>query len=314
MEVISENRSVRKESAETGPTPIQRLRYLLISMRPLHWVKNGFVLVALLFSHQLFSVNAVRDSLYVFFIFCMASSTIYIINDIFDRAEDARHPSKWMRPITRGLVKIPHAVIFSVMLGCAAIICSLLIDFTVGVAVTAYLLINLFYSFFLKKIAIIDVAIIGLGFVIRVIAGANVLHYDVSNWILISTFFLAELVAFCKRRYEIMSDSSSVHVERGYSPYFLDMLIVTLAASVIGSYIFYVTSRGHWQNGIAVMLSILSVFYGVIRYLLIIYRNEEKLDHTQLILSDKPLLASVLIWIGLSIIEMYYINPNLRFE
>lgn len=314
MEVISENRTAIRGSAGTVLSPARRLRYLLMSMRPLHWVKNIFVLVALLFSHRLFDIYAVRDSFYVFFIFCAASSTIYIINDIFDRAEDARHPSKWMRPITQGLVKIPHAVIFSIFLGCVAVFFSFLLDVTVGLAVTAYLMMNLFYSFFLKKIAIIDVAIIGLGFVIRVIAGANILHYDVSNWILISTFFLAVLVAFCKRRYEIMSDSASVHVERGYSPYFLDMLIVTLAASVIGSYIFYVISRGNWQNGVAVMLSILSVFYGVIRYLLIIYRNEEKLDHTQLILSDKPLLASVVIWIGLSIIEMYYINPNLRFE
>lgn len=314
MEVTSENRTIRTEPAERELTPVHRLRYLLISMRPLHWVKNIFVLVSLLFSHRLFDLDAVRESLYVFFIFCMASSTIYMINDIFDRAEDARHPSKWMRPITRGLVKIPHAIFFSVFLGVTALVLSFIIDVATGLAVTTYVTINLFYSFFLKRIAIIDVAIIGLGFVIRVIAGANVLHYDVSNWILISTFFLAVLVAFCKRRYEIMSDSTSIHVERGYSPYFLDMLIVTLAASVIGSYIFYVISRGNWQNGIAVMLSILSVFYGVIRYLLIIYRNEEKLDHTQLILSDKPLLVSVIIWIGLSIIEMYYINPSLRFE
>ncbi len=311
METLSKYRKDSADSEIRSPGP---WLYLIKSTRPLHWVKNIFVLVALLFSHRLFDLSAIRDSLYVFGVFCMASGTIYIINDIFDRAEDARHPSKWMRPITRGQIAIPQAVAFATILGVLALGFSLLVGLHVALVIGAYLVLNLFYSFFLKRIAIIDVAVIGLGFVLRVMAGASAIEYDVSNWILISTFFLAVLVAFCKRRYEIMSDSASIHFERGYSPYFLDMLIVTLAASVIGSYIFYVIARGPWQNGFAVMLSILSVFYGVIRYLLIIYRSEEKLDHTQLILSDKPLLMAVLTWIALSVIELYYINPHLRFE
>ncbi|MBL7994265.1 UbiA prenyltransferase family protein [bacterium] len=313
MTIIAEHRKLRPPDPP-GLTRMERLQYLFLSMRPLHWIKNIFVFVALLFSHRLFDWTSFAESVYVFCVFCLASSTIYIVNDIFDRTEDANHPSKWMRPITRGLVKVPHAVLFSAVLGSVSILLAFTIGPTVVLVILSYLTLNLLYSFFLKKIAIIDVGIIGLGFVFRVLAGAAVLEVDVSNWILISTFFLATLVALCKRRYEVMSDHASVHFERGYSPYFLDMLIVTLAASVIGSYIFYVISRGQWQNGIALMLSVLSVFYGVIRYLLIIYRNEEKLDHTRLILSDKPLVASVLIWIGLSIIEMYYINPNLRFE
>ena len=314
MKVLSKHKNLRFGEPSPQNSSTVSWRHLFLSMRPVHWIKNAFVFVALLFSHHLFNMAAVIESACVFGIFCLASSAIYMINDIFDRADDAKHPSKWMRPITRGLVTIPHAIVFSSVLGSAAIILSFTVQTVVGEVILAYLVLNLFYSFFLKKIAIVDVLIIGLGFVLRVLAGASVLSYDVSNWILISTFFLAALIAFCKRRYEIMSDHSSVHFERGYSPYFLDMLIVTLAASVIGSYIFYVISRGQWQNGIAVMLSVLSVFYGVIRYLLIIYRNEEKLDHTQLILSDKPLLASVIIWIGLSVIEMYYINPGLQFN
>lgn len=314
MEVITEKKPWQTIESTSKLSRVERMRYLILSMRPLHWVKNIFVFVALIFSHHLFDLRAIGNSLYVFCIFCLASSTIYIINDIFDRSEDAKHPSKWMRPITRGLVAIPHAVLFSACLGCTAVVLSFIAHVTVGYVMVVYLMLNLFYSFFLKKIAILDVAIIGLGFVLRVLAGAAVLFFDVSNWILISTFFLAVLIAFCKRRYEIMSDGSFLHFERGYSPYFLDILIAIVAASVIGSYIFYVISRGQWQNGVAVLLSVLSVFYGVIRYLLIIYRNEEKLDHTQLILSDKPLVTAVIIWIGLSIIEMYYINPNLRFD
>lgn len=311
MEIVSENRKTQSAEFAAEQAQVGRWQNLFLSMRPLHWIKNLFVLVALLFSHHLFDGKAVVASIYVFGVFCLASSSIYIINDVFDRSDDARHPSKWMRPITRGLVKISHAIVFSVILGCSASGLAFLIRSSLGYVVLIYLVLNLFYSLILKKIAIVDVVIIGLGFVLRVMAGATVLSYDVSNWILISTFFLAALVAFCKRRYEIMSDHSSVHFDRGYSPYFLDMLIVTLAASVLGSYIFYVIARGQWQNGAAVMLSVLTVFYGVIRYLLIIYRNEEKLDHTQLILTDKPLLISVILWIVLSVTEIYFINPGL---
>jgi 4-hydroxybenzoate polyprenyltransferase len=170
---------------------------------------------------------------------------------------------------------------------------------------------NILYSIRLKKIVIMDVVIIALGFVFRVMAGFYCLNYELSNWVLICTFFLSAFIAFSKRRYEIMFDGSSVQFTRGYSPYLLDLLVLMSAGSAISSYVFYVLSRGNWQIGVPLLLSILPVFYGVVRYVMVIHRSEEKLDHTQLILSDKPLLISVLIWIALCIIEIYYIRANM---
>ncbi len=291
-------------------TFLQQTGYLLAAMRPLHWVKNVFVLTALIFSRQLFQADSVLTVCFAFGIFCLISSAIYLANDICDREEDAKHPSKYMRPITCGLVSVKQALAFSIFLGAVALIMAFEMDTKFGGIASAYVAVNILYSIHLKKIVILDVLIIGVGFVFRVLAGFYCLSFDISNWVLICTFFLATLIAFSKRRYEIMFDGSSIQFTRGYSPYLLDLLILLSAGSVLSSYTFYVLSRGNWQIGIALLVSILPVFYGVIRYLLLIHRSEERLDHTQLILSDKPILLSVAIWVGLCIIEIYYIHAT----
>lgn len=285
---------------------------VLLAARPLHWIKNIFVFSALVFSLKLFQVDAVSVSLLIFLIFCFASSAVYMINDVADREEDRRHPSKRTRPITSGQLSTKQTLIAACVVGTAGVALSLLANFWVVALVSGYMLMNIFYSLMLKKILILDVIIIAMGFVLRVVAGGFALHYELSNWILICTFFLSALAGFSKRRYEITADGSSFHENKGYTPYLLDLLVMATAASVISSYAFYVMSRGNWQNGLTLLISIAVVFFGVIRYVLIIYRNEEQLDHTKLILTDKPLVASVLIWIGLLVTEIYVINPHLQ--
>jgi 4-hydroxybenzoate polyprenyltransferase len=284
---------------------------LLIALRPLHWVKNIFIFTALIFSRQLFLAESIRISLLAFGIFCSVSSAVYLINDVFDREEDARHPSKYRRPITCGLVSAPRAIAVSILLTAVSVALAFGLDTKFGWVVVTYSVMNILYSIRLKKIVIMDVVIIALGFVFRVMAGFYCLNYELSNWVLICTFFLSAFIAFSKRRYEIMFDGSSVQFTRGYSPYLLDLLVLMSAGSAISSYVFYVLSRGNWQIGVPLLLSILPVFYGVVRYVMVIHRSEEKLDHTQLILSYKPLLISVLIWIALCIIEIYYIRANM---
>ncbi|MBX7152429.1 UbiA prenyltransferase family protein [bacterium] len=286
---------------------------ILLAARPLHWIKNIFVFSALAFSLKLFHSDAVWVSALVFLAFCMVSSAVYMINDVTDREEDARHPSKRTRPITSGQLSTKQALVASSIFCTAGILLSWVVNEWVVMLVSGYVVMNVFYSFTLKKILILDVIIIAMGFVLRVLAGGFALNYELSNWILICTFFLSTLIGFAKRRYEITSDGLSFHEYKGYTPYLLDLLITATAASVISSYAFYVMLRGNWQNGLALLASIAVVFFGVIRYVLIIYRSEEQLDHTKLILTDKPLVASVLIWISLLITEIYVINPHLQF-
>jgi len=284
---------------------------LLECMRPLHWVKNIFVFVPLMFSYQLFNLQSVIRSVIVFGIFCIASSAVYVLNDIFDRGEDLHHPSKRLRPITRGMVSVKDGVTLSAMLILISLVGSAIMSLSLFAVIAAYIVLNLSYSVWLKKILILDVLIIAIGFVMRVLAGAQVLTFEVSNWILISTFFLSALIGFSKRRYESLMDGSPAVLNRGYTPYILDLLMLAMAAAVLTSYGYYVMFRGNWQNGIAIQLSVLVVFFGVFRYVLLIHRSEENLDHTKLILTDKPLVSAVIIWIGLSLVELYIINPHL---
>lgn len=291
-----------------SPKPIWKS--LFISTRPMHWVKNIFVFLPVVFDYHLFS-SEVFSSMVVFVAFSLAASMAYMINDVLDRPHDIHHPSKMDRPITRGDIPPRLAVISAVTLGLLSILVGFTIHLRVALVLVAYISLFAAYSVWLKRIIILDVATIGVGFVLRVVAGAYAVNYIVSDWILISTFFLASLIGFSKRRYEIMYDDEGIQFNRGYSPYFLDLLILFSAATVMGSYIFYVISRGTWQNGIPVLVSVLVVFYGILRYLLLIHRSEERLDHTQLILTDRPLVAAVLVWIVLLLTELYMFNPRI---
>lgn len=287
------------------------LTALLVAMRPLHWVKSVFVLVPLAFAGRLMDPVAVFWSLLALVLFALASSAVYLINDVFDRAEDSRHPSKRFRPVTCGRLSVNHAVAFAAVLGAGASLVSIILNVWFGLVVVSYLILNVAYSAYLKRVVIADVIIVAVGFIMRVIAGAYVLQYETSTWILVCTFGLALLIGFSKRRYEIMMDGSSIQYNRGYSPYFLDLLIVLSGATILSAYVFYILSRGSWQNGAAILASILVVFYGVMRYVFLIHRSEENLDHTKLILTDKPLMAATLVWILLLITEIYIYNPHL---
>lgn len=284
---------------------------LLEAMRPLHWVKNVFVLVPVVFSGLLFDGTAMLRSSAAFLLFSLASSAIYLVNDVCDLDEDRRHPSKRFRPITCGRLAIRAAVALSVVVGSLSILLSVWLHPLFGLVVAGYLALNILYSMYVKRIVIADVMVVAVGFVMRVQAGAYAIGGDTTTWILACTFGLALLIGFSKRRYEIMVDGSSIQFNRGYSPYLLDLLILLSAASVLSAYVMYVVSRGSWQNGAALLASVLVVFYGVMRYVTIVHRSEENLDHTKLILTDRPLMASTLVWIGLLIVEIYAYNPHL---
>ncbi len=284
---------------------------LLAAMRPLHWVKSVFVLVPLAFAGRLTDPVAVGWSLFALALFALASSAVYLINDVFDRAEDSRHPSKRFRPVTCGRLSVRHAVATAAVLGAGASLVSILLNAWFGLVVVSYLILNVAYSAYLKRVVIADVIIVAVGFIMRVIAGAYVLQYETSTWILVCTFGLALLIGFSKRRYEIIMDGSSIQYNRGYSPYFLDLLMILSGTTILSAYVFYILSRGSWQNGAAILTSVLVVFYGVMRYVFLIHRSEENLDHTKLILTDKPLMTATVVWILLLITEIYIYNPHL---
>lgn len=286
-------------------------RALIKSMRPRQWTKNAFVLAAVVFDRQLTNPAALSSALIAFGLFCFISSVVYLINDITDRHEDRLHPTKKDRPIASGELPVSIA-------GAAAaltVIITLPIAYalypTFAYIAFAYLLINLAYSRWLKHIPLIDVLIIATGFVLRVAAGVSVIHVErFSPWLYVVTTLFALYIGFGKRRAELTLSTGSANQARrvlnGYTIPFLDQLIVIVSAATILSYSLYTFSAPNLPDNHAMMLTIPFVVYGIFRYLYLIQVAQEGGAPEELLLSDRPLQAVILLW-GISVLLIFYI-------
>ncbi|AQQ72226.1 Decaprenyl-phosphate phosphoribosyltransferase [Limihaloglobus sulfuriphilus] len=221
---------------------------LLKLTRPRHWIKNFVVLLPLFFSFSFTSPAAWAQALSCAIVFCLASSIVYIVNDIEDRDRDCHHPVKKNRPIASGAVSIKEALALLVVLAVITVLLSLSLDLATFVIILMYLLLQAAYTFFLKKHALLDVTCISLGFVLRAVAGAIAIDVYISHWLFICMFTLFLFMGFCKRYNEIAvigsNDQALLHRQalNSYDPAVLTHLI-TLAASVfLISFLLYSTS------------------------------------------------------------------------
>lgn len=283
------------------------------AMRPHQWVKNLLVLVPLLFTPKAFELSAWGEALLAFASFCFAASTIYLLNDIKDKDEDARHPKKKKRPIASGRLSIGAA--WGTFLG-TLVLCGLFAwqvptqgwrPFVLWPA--AYLVLNVAYSFLLKRLVVIDCMCIALGFQLRVQAGAAAIQVDASRWLLLCTFFFALFLAFCKRYEELSKQGEASGQTRAtmseYTATFLNMLIGPLAALSILTYALYTVSpdtvaRHHTDR---LMYTVPIVTYGVFRYLFLVYRKSEGGDPARLLFRDVPLIVSGLCY-GIAVVAL----------
>lgn len=285
---------------------------LLLSLRPKQWIKNLLVFAALLFSLNADHSDLVLRSVWAFLLFCAASSSIYLVNDILDVNQDRLHPVKSLRPIASG--KIPLAVAWVaaliLFLGTAALGYMLAPAFALTVLV--YVVLQLLYSTRLKHVVILDVMMIAAGFVLRAMAGAFAIHVSISQWLLVCTFLLALFLGFGKRRHELllMEGDATNHrkVLGDYSPYFLDQMIAVVTASTVIVYILYttsveVTSRFGTAN---LIYTIPFVLFGIFRYLFLIHKKEQGGDPTTTLLDDRPLIVAIALWAVAVFIILYH--------
>jgi 4-hydroxybenzoate polyprenyltransferase len=282
------------------------------ALRPHQWVKNLLVLVPLLFTTLAFDVGAWINAATAFASFCVAASSIYLLNDILDREQDARHPKKRLRPIASGRLSLTAAkAMLAVTLLLAACLGWLVPphngrSFLIWPA--AYLVLNVAYSFFLKQLVIIDCMCIALGFQLRVQAGAAAIGVDASRWLQLCTFFFALFLAFCKRYEELSRQAEATGQTRAtmaeYTASFLNMMIGPLAALSILSYSLYTVSPETVQrHGTSrLMYTVPIVTYGVFRYLFLVYRKSEGGDPARLLFRDVPLLVSGFVYAGLVVL------------
>jgi 4-hydroxybenzoate polyprenyltransferase len=273
----------------------------LQAMRPHQWVKNLLVFAALVFTPRIFEIAAWRDAALAFASFCLAASSIYLLNDIVDREEDARHPKKRLRPIASGRlgVGVAKAQLVAQLAGAFGI--ALLVPAYKGLPFVvwpaAYLVLNLAYSFWLKRLVIVDCMCIALGFQLRVQAGAAAIVVKASHWLLLCTFFFALFLAFCKRYEELAKQNEATGRTRAtmedYTSSFLNMMIGPLAALSILTYSLYTVSADtvatHGTDRL--MFTVPFVTYGVFRYLYLVYRKSEGGDPARLLFRDVPLLV-----------------------
>lgn len=288
------------------------LAALLESLRPRQWIKNGFVFAALVFDGQLGNLPALLRTTVGFALFCLASSSIYLINDIRDLEEDRRHPTKRNRPLPSGRLPIRVAWITAAALAVVSIGGGFLLEPAFGWIVLAYVLLFIFYSFRLKHVPILDVFAIAAGFVLRV-AGGVVLITVVrfSPWLYVCTTLLALYLGFGKRRAELHLLSSSAGEHRrvlfGYTLPLLDQLIVIVSGVTIMAYSLYTFSAENLPDNHLMMLTIPFVMYGIFRYLWLVQVESSGGAPDELILTDRPLLATVLLW-GLASVGVLYLG------
>ncbi|MGB9618214.1 MAG: decaprenyl-phosphate phosphoribosyltransferase, partial [Desulfomonilaceae bacterium] len=292
---------------------MNNLKPYLKLLRPSQWIKNGFVLMPLIFSGDLLMPDAVIKSIGMFIAFCVAASATYIINDYMDMEQDRLHPKKKHRPLASGAIAPRSALALSAALIGALFLVLLLVKtpWLAMAALCAYLILQLAYSTYLKHIVIIDVFALSTGFLFRVAGGAAVIDVSVSSWLLLCTFSLAIFLALGKRRHEVLflPDDAMNHrpVLESYSMLFLDQLLQVVTTSTLIFYCLYCV-RSTPDMGASpekLMLTIPFVTYGIFRYMYLIYHKEDGGSPTTLILTDGPLLACTIFWLMAFIAIIY---------
>jgi 4-hydroxybenzoate polyprenyltransferase len=279
---------------------------LLRSLRPEQWLKNGFVLAPIVFSGLVGDPEAwVRSTLAVV-AFCAASSATYLVNDLIDREADRVHPEKSRRPIAAGEVSALQAGAAAAALVTAAVAIAVALGGWFLLTLIAYISLVLLYSALLKKAVFLDVLVVAAGFVLRVVGGAVAIDVPVSRWILVVTYLLALYLALGKRRTELVLLGGEAGNHRAvlghYTLPMVDSAIsVVLGATVLAYALYTVAPDTIAKVGSEGLLATVPiVLYGLFRYLYLLHRHELGGSPTRALLTDRPLLACVVIWLAVA--------------
>ncbi len=295
---------------------VEKLLQLLKCIRVHQWIKNGFLFMPVFFAGQLFAGNNLVTCVVGFFAFCFVASFIYIINDIKDVEQDRLHPTKSLRPIAGGTISISFAITIGVLLFASGLTIAAFLSLQFLGLILSYLLLNILYVYFLKKISIVDVTVISIGFVLRILAGATLCHIEISQWLYIMTFLLAFFLAIAKRRDDlVLSEGSDLKLRKAndnYSLEFVNVLMGILSAVIIVAYLLYVTSFEIAQRfpHKKIYISAIFVFLGIVRYLQITIVEKKSGSPTKVILKDIFIQINVLAWLIFFLFQIYFADGN----
>lgn len=273
---------------------------ILKSSRPHQWIKNLFVAAPLVFARKVDDVHAVVNTAIAVIGFCMISSAVYLINDIVDVEKDRAHPLKRHRPIASGALPIRSAQIVALLFGSAGLLLTLARGPLPAAIAAGYLVQNLAYSFYLKHVPFVDVAVLATGFLLRVLAGATAIPVEPSIWLLVCTMLLASFLAFGKRAHELRTSANRGKVQRKvldrYNPSALRVLIYVLAVLTTLAYAGYTQSHHAltFFGTRRLLLTVPFVAFGVFRFIWITQRKADAESPTDSMLRDAPFMVNLL--------------------
>jgi len=291
------------------------IKLILEAMRPKQWIKNLIVFAPAAFAQRLFDPGTLVVTLIAFAAFCLASSSVYLLNDVVDREADRHHPEKKFRPIASGRLSVSAALAGMVLLIVIAGAMALYVRWAVMLIVYSYVALNVAYSFRLKNLVIIDAFSIAFGFILRMLAGGEALKsldpkIAISTWIILCTLLGSLFLAFCKRRNELGLEEAAANHRASlteYSVSFLDQMIAISTASTVMAYALWTmwpetvkkfgTQRLFW--------TVPFVCYGIFRYLYLVHQKNLGGSPTKIFLSDFPLILNILLYI-LAVIAILY--------
>lgn len=296
---------------------------LLRTLRVSQWMKNFVIFTAVIFSGKLFDLPILLNTTYAFFIFCLLSSTSYVLNDIIDYPFDRKHKVKKYRPIASGEVSLQKASFLVFIMTLISLVLSLFFSLSFFFLSLVFILLHFFYSLYLKRYPVIDIFTISLSFVIRSYAGVVASGFYIPVWMMLTIFFLSLFMASVKRHAELVAQGSEARVSLyRYNEHFLDFLTYTAATATIISYSFYTyfeklppikTFLGDFFSQYfhqlearkLMMITIPLVLYGITRYAQLLYEKYEGERPEKLITSDIPLIMTISLWGGIIIILIY---------
>ncbi|MDQ3060481.1 MAG: UbiA prenyltransferase family protein [Pseudomonadota bacterium] len=279
------------------PSFFPSLLALISLMRPHQWSKNVFVFAGLVFSQNWNNVALGLSVGRAFAAFCCASSVVYILNDWHDRFSDALHPRKRHRSLASGRVSAPAAL----ALASALLVASALLaggNRTLQVLLGLYVVINLAYSWWLKRVPVVDVSLIATGFMLRLLAGTVAVGIAPSRWLLLSGIFLTLFLGFCKRKAETFQEEASQRsVMARYPPVLLDTFIASTMTATLTTYSLFATSpEALLQHGPRLLYTVPVVIFGLLRYTYQVHRGRGE-DVAHDLLRDGWMVAAGLLWL-----------------
>ncbi len=301
----------------------ERIITFLQTVRINQWVKNFVVFTGIIFSGKLLEPELFMRSFYAFVIFCLLSSTSYVLNDIIDYPYDRKHPVKRLRPIASGKISIPDATMIVFVLTLISLAASLFFSITFFLLSLAFILLHFFYSLYLKKHPVIDIFTISFSFMIRTFGGEVVTGYHIPIWLLLTIFFISLFMATVKRHAELVVQGRETRLALiSYKEHLLDFLTTSFSTATIISYSFYTyferlpTAHTVFTDFFSkifpsfearklMMITIPLVVYGIARYAQLLYEQEQGERPEKIITTDKPLVATIVLWATIMILFIY---------